>query len=57
MKCKDCIYLDLSQKTTVGYVCTNTERKRSHIKNLGHLRYASAKACKTGFKAKENEHE
>lgn len=54
MKCKDCIYLDLSQKTIVGYVCTNTKRRRGTTRTLGHLKYKHTPACKTGFKAKEN---
>ena len=54
MKCKDCIYLDLSQKTIVGYVCTNTKRRRETTRTLGHLKYKHTPACKTGFKAKEN---
>ena len=57
MKCKDCIYLDLSQKTIVGYVCTNKERRRSFTRTLGHLKYKHTPACKTGCKAKENEHD
>ena len=57
MKCKDCIYLDLSQKTIVGYVCTNTKRRRETTRTLGHLKYKHTPACKTGFKAKENEHD
>lgn len=57
MKCKDCVYLDLSQKTIVGYVCTNTERRMGTTRTLGHLKYKHTPACKTGFKAKENEHD
>lgn len=57
MKCRDCIYLDTSQKTSVGYVCTNNERRRSKRRTLGHLKYKHSPACKTGFKAKENEHD
>lgn len=54
MKCKDCIYLDLMQKSKVGYVCTNTKRRMSRLRTLGHLKYKHTPACKTGFKAKED---
>lgn len=57
MQCKDCVYLDLLQKTKIGYVCTNTERKRSNVRTFGHLKDKYTPACKTGFKERENEHD
>lgn len=49
MKCKDCKYLDTTQKTKVGYVCTNVTRRRGTTRTLGHLKYKHTPACKTGF--------
>lgn len=60
-KCKDCKYLDLTQKTSVGCVCTNRNRiMRFHAigngcRPLNHLKYPTAKACKSGFEPREEE--
>ena len=56
MKCKDCVYLDMTQKTSVGYLCRNANRKRN-TSTLGHIKPPTAPACKSGFRAKENEHD
>ena len=56
-QCKDCIYLDMNKKTSVGYLCTNTERKIHKewggYETLSHLKAPTQRACKTGFKPKE----
>lgn len=57
MKCGDCKYLDLTQKTTVGYVCTNLNRKRIPTQKMGHLKYTHTLACKSGFEAKESKND
>lgn len=49
-KCGYCKWLDLEQKTNVGYVCTNPNIRHSR---LGHLKQKSCPACKRGFEAKE----
>ena len=52
-QCKDCEYLDMNQKFSVGYVCTNNKRKRPMgTRNLGHIKQPTTPACKTGFKLK-----
>lgn len=52
-QCKDCKYLDMNQKFSVGYVCTNTKRKRPMgTRNLGHIKQPTTPACKTGFELK-----
>lgn len=55
-KCKDCKYLDLTRKTSVGYVCTNEKRRtvdRGEISRIGvpinMIKPMAGKACKTGF--------
>lgn len=60
-KCKDCKYLDFNQKTSVGYVCTNTDRRMipyfngrfGHCRALSHLKQPATPACKSGFERKE----
>ena len=49
-KCRDCKWLDLTQKTSIGYACTNPDIKHAR---LGYLKQKSAPACKRGFAAKE----
>ena len=55
--CRDCKWLDMDQKTSVGYVCVNKNRKMVEMsggrRNLSHLKYPSTRACKTGFELKE----
>lgn len=51
--CRDCRHLDLEQKSSIGCVCTNNNRKRPVKKNLGHIKQPSARACKTGFEPRE----
>lgn len=51
--CRDCRYLDMEQKSIIGCVCTNTNRKRPATKNLGYIKYPSTPACKTGFEPRE----
>ena len=53
MKCKDCKWLDMNQKTSVGYVCTNDKRRRAKTRTLGHIKNPTTPACKTGFEQKE----
>ena len=49
-KCGNCKYLDLSQKTTVGFVCTRPDH---HWRtSTSHLKYAWTIACKA-FEKKE----
>lgn len=62
MQCKDCKWLDMGQKTSVGYLCTNTRRKMNNV--FGRRRFAylgvptsrlktpTQPACKTGFEPK-----
>lgn len=52
MKCKDCKWLDMNQKTSVGYVCTNRNRLIYGGK-LSHLKHPTQPACKTGFEPRE----
>lgn len=63
MQCKDCKWLDMTKKTSVGYLCTNTTRKMygayqhgRHLSNLGvpisRLKAPTTPACKTGFEPK-----
>jgi hypothetical protein len=61
MQCKDCKWLDMNKKTTVGCLCTNTTRKMydqrgRYITDLGvpisRLKSPTAPACKTGFEPK-----
>lgn len=52
--CRDCRHLDMEQKSVIGCVCTNTDRKRPTTKNLGHIKYPSTCACKTGFEPRED---
>ena len=60
-QCKDCKYLDFNQKSSVGYVCTNTNRrmvarfkgKYGYCNTLSHLKASTTPACKTGFERKE----
>lgn len=52
MKCKDCKWLDLTQKTKVGYVCTNKNRI-TRKRTLGHLKQKNTPACKSGFEPRE----
>ena len=60
MECKDCKWLDMNQKTSTGYVCTNTKRKMYNtgqiITKLGvpvsRLKSPTQPACKTGFEPK-----
>ena len=57
-KCRDCKYLDLSQKTRGGYcACTNTDRVTHSSwggsKTLSQLKSPSTNACKTGFEPRE----
>ena len=58
-QCKDCKYLDFTQKTSVGYVCTNTTRRKTMTwggcKTMGHLKAPTTKACKSGFKPREEQ--
>lgn len=56
-KCKDCKYLDMTQKTSVGYVCTNKSRKRNFGNGhyIGHLKPPTTPACKTGFEPRKSE--
>ena len=61
-KCRDCKYLDMSQKTRSGLrICTNTSRKTysrwGGAKTLSQLKSPSANACKTGFEPREKEGE
>ena len=63
-QCKHCKHLDLEQKTSVGCLCTNTERKmnktyRRSSSSLGadiptsRLKMPTQNACKTGFEPKD----
>lgn len=63
MKCKDCKWLDMNAKTSVGYLCTNTRRKmnktfqrRGELFDLivptSRLKAPTQPACKTGFEPK-----
>lgn len=62
-QCKDCKYLDFKQKHSVGYVCTNTDRrtvayincKYGRCKTLSHIKHPTMPACKSGFVRKEQE--
>ena len=49
-KCKDCRWLNLKRKTTVGFVC---ECPNITHKGLGYLKYAQTPACKKGFEQKK----
>lgn len=51
MKCKDCKYLNMKVKTSVGYPCTNRDRLIYGGK-LSHLKAPTTPACKTGFEPK-----
>ena len=64
MKCRDCTYLDMNTKTSVGYLCTNTRRKmnrtfqrRGELFGMkfptSRLKSPSQPACKTGFSPKK----
>ena len=64
MECKDCKWLDMNQKTSVGYLCTNIRRKMYKIRDkynvaaiLGfptsRLKAPTQPACKTGFEPKD----
>lgn len=57
-QCKDCKYLDFSQRTSVGYVCTNSNRlmrtPQGPHKPLNHLKSPTTKACKSGFEPRED---
>lgn len=52
--CRDCVYL-CGRKTSVGIECTNTERRmiNGRKSQTNRLKYPSCKACKSGFKLKE----
>lgn len=56
-QCKDCKWLNMNKKTSVGYPCTNTTRTRYGIRGgaqtLSHLKAPTTPACKTGFEPKE----
>lgn len=59
-KCKDCKYLDLSQRTRSGFcVCTNNNRKMyskwGNCRTLSQLKAPSQNACKTGFEPRVEE--
>ena len=51
-QCKDCKWLDMSKKTSVGYPCKNTNRL-TYGGKLSHLKAPTTPACKTGFEPKE----
>ena len=55
-QCKDCKWLDMSKKTSVGYPCKNTNRLMYGGK-LSHLKAPTTPACKTGFEPKEVQNE
>lgn len=48
-KCRDCKWLDLEQKTTVGYMCVNPNITHAR---LGYLKQKASPACKRGFEQK-----
>lgn len=59
-KCKDCKYLNLSEKTRGGYYeCTNTNRrmydKWGGWDTVSQLKAPHSKACKTGFEPRVEE--
>ena len=51
-KCKDCKWLDMTQKTSVGYLCTNTTRIMYGKSLVSRLKPPTSPACKTGFEPK-----
>lgn len=51
-KCKDCKYLDWSQKFSIGYPCTNTRRLLRTQSPVSHIKNPNTPACKTGFESK-----
>ena len=50
-KCGDCKYLDLSEKTTVGYVCNRPNHR--WLTSTSHLKYKWSIACKAFEKRTE----
>lgn len=56
-QCKDCKWLDMTKRTSVGYLCTNTTRtmysacQQKSLTSL--LKPPTAPACKTGFEPKD----
>ena len=56
-QCKDCKHLDMNIKRSVGYLCTNNDRRINKTwggaKTLSHLKAPTTPACKTGFEPKE----
>lgn len=55
-QCKDCKWLDMSKKTSVGYPCKNTNRL-TYGGKLSHLKAPTTPACKTGFEPRNEQHE
>lgn len=55
-QCKDCKWLDMSKKTSVGYPCKNTNRL-TYGGKLSHLKAPTTPACKTGFEQRNVRHE
>ena len=53
-KCRDCKWLNLDKKTTVGYQCDNPNITH---KGVGYLKYKSSKACVKGFEQREDDGE
>ena len=56
-QCKDCKHLDMNIKRSVGYLCTNNDRRINKTwggyETLSHLKRPTDPACKTGFEPKE----
>lgn len=50
-KCGECKYLDLSEKTTVGYVCNRPNHR--WLTSTSHLKYKWSIACKAFEKRTE----
>ena len=61
-KCKDCKYMDLTQRLRGGLcVCTNTNRtkysKWGGCATVSEVKRPTSNACKTGFEPREDQYE